>query len=454
MNKAVEPAISVVIPAYNAAEDLRVALEALTSSTSKPAEVILVDDGSTDETIAVARHFGVKILSTDGRRGPAVARNLGAKAARGDILFFLDADVCVHEDTVERVLAAFASDPSLEALIGSYDDAPSCRDFLSQYRNLMHCFVHQDGRRKASTFWSGCGAIRKQSFIEAGGFDASYERPAIEDIELGYRMSFTGRKMVLDPEVQVKHRKRWTFYTLVKTDVLDRGIPWTMLIMRAGRMPNDLNLKWAQRMSVVLVFLMLLTAMIATSYDHGFFLIPLLSLVLLVLGSYWMQGILESRSGLLRTGLFLFLCAFTAVAAHPQLGLVAVVAPVWVGFFLLFLRYKLTKDNEKWRRITGLAYGAYFALTASYLLIRLPRGGATLTFLSLLLVLIALNYRFYLFLFHRLGNLFGMAAIPFHVLYHFYNGVSFTIGALQYHLGHLGSSTNNPPSAGVPKKGK
>lgn len=80
-------------------------------------------------------------------------------------------------------------DTQVDALIGSYDDDPKSPDFISQYRNLMHCSVHQTGRSEASTFWSGCGAIRREVFLESGGFDETYVRPAIEDIELGYRLT-------------------------------------------------------------------------------------------------------------------------------------------------------------------------------------------------------------------------------------------------------------------------
>ena len=107
--------------------------------------------GSTDGSAEVAREFGVTVLSTEGRQGPAKARNLGARQARGEILFFLDADVCARPSTLQRVQSSFEEDPALDALIGSYDDAPSSPDFISQYKNLMHCFVHQSGRRSAST---------------------------------------------------------------------------------------------------------------------------------------------------------------------------------------------------------------------------------------------------------------------------------------------------------------
>ena len=67
--------------------------------------------------------------------------------------------------------------------------------FLSQYKNLVHHFYHHRGKREASTFWSGCGAVRKQAFLDAGGFDVErYTRPSIEDIELGYRLIKAGGK--------------------------------------------------------------------------------------------------------------------------------------------------------------------------------------------------------------------------------------------------------------------
>ncbi|MBI5083979.1 MAG: glycosyltransferase family 2 protein [Acidobacteria bacterium] len=236
--------VSVVIPAYNARETLELCLgNLMESQPSPPYECLVVDDGSTDGSAEIAARYGARVLSTGGRKGPAYARNIGARAAAGNVLLFLDADVTVHPDTVELVRSAFAADPKLDALMGSYDDAPGTEDFLSQYRNLMHCFTHQTSRREACTFWSGCGAIRKDLFLEHGGFDEEFGRPAIEDIELGYRLQQAGRKLMLDREIQVKHLKRWTFLNLLKTDVLDRGIPWTELILRDQRMPNDLNLQ-------------------------------------------------------------------------------------------------------------------------------------------------------------------------------------------------------------------
>lgn len=245
--------VSVIIPAHNAAAYLRQSLEHLARSIRPPDECIVIDDGSTDATAAVARTYGAVVLSLQSRRGPAVARNLAAAQATGDLLFFVDADVCVHPDAITRIMDDFA-DPGLDAAFGSYDASPASPDLISQYRNLRQCFVHQHARRSACTFWTACGAIRRDVFLAFSGFDHEYEHPSIEDIELGYRLVNAQRTILLDKDILVRHLKRWTFWSLLKTDIFDRGIPWTELILRDRRVPNDLNLRAAERLGTLLAW--------------------------------------------------------------------------------------------------------------------------------------------------------------------------------------------------------
>lgn len=246
------PVISVVVPVRNDPDRLRACLTSLGASTLREHEVIVVDDASTDGSADVAAALGATVVRQEHRTGPGTARNRGAAAARGTYVMFVDADVCVHPDTLQRVVAGFESDPRTDALFGSYDLTPADPSFLSQYKNLFHHFVHQRAAREASTFWAGCGAIRRRVFVEAGGFDAAYRRPSIEDIELGVRLVRSGHRIVLDRDVQATHLKRWTLLGLLKSDVWDRGVPWTELILREGRLPNDLNLQTAERVSALL----------------------------------------------------------------------------------------------------------------------------------------------------------------------------------------------------------
>ena len=251
------PAVSIVIAAHNQEILLPRCLEALERSVIQPMECIVVDDGSTDRSAEIAVRYGARVVSTGSRCGPAHARNLGVSVARGDVILFLDSDVCVHPDTIGRMVRHFEHDRCLSAMIGAYDDAPDVANFCSQFRNLLHCYTHRAAKREASTFWSGCGAVRRACFLDVGGFDPSYERPAVEDIEFGARLIAAGGKILLDPAIQVKHLKGWTFWNMIRTDVLDRGIPWAALILRSGSMPDDLNVRWSQRISVTLTGLLI-----------------------------------------------------------------------------------------------------------------------------------------------------------------------------------------------------
>ena len=247
--------LSVVIPVLNGGDKFRRCLASVAAAVPAPAEIIVVADGDSDGAWRAAEEVGMKVIRLAETGGPARARNAGARAARGDVVVFFDADVVIAPDALAQVADAFAREPGLAAVFGSYDDAPAETNFLSQYKNLFHHFVHQTSATEASTFWAGCGAIRRDLFLALGGFDETYRQPSIEDIELGYRLRRAGHVIRLRRSLQVKHLKRWTIRSLLRADVLLRAVPWTELILRDGRFCNDLNLTWAARAAVVLAYL-------------------------------------------------------------------------------------------------------------------------------------------------------------------------------------------------------
>ena len=438
--------ISVVIPSYNGGTQLEACLNAIERLTTPPSQVIVVDDGSTDDSIQKAGARGFQILATTGRQGPATARNLGARAATGDIVFFLDADVCVHPDATERLAAAFA-DPAIDAVIGSYDDDPSSRDFLSQYKNLMHCFVHQNAQAEASTFWSGCGAVRRDLFLAMSGFDDSYKRPAIEDIELGYRLCKAGRRILLDRDLRVKHLKKWTFWGLLKTDVLDRGIPWTELILRDQKMPNDLNVQISQRVSIGLVYLMLAYAAIHAIRFGGYALLPLFTILFILLSSFWSDGAAHRSKGVIAAMIAgaaaIVLCAWQ-IHMRGLIPLVVAIVP------LLFLRHRYDTEG-RWASFNAWFHGLYIAVVVVVSMLYLKDRYFIAAVVVGVVVLATLNNGFYLFLSEKRGRLFALAAFPFHLLYHFYNGVSFLMGSLLWSVRAIQARTGEgaaPPPAG------
>ena len=232
---APHPLFSVIVPAHQIADRLPATLGALDRSdlARESWELIVVDDASGDATAAAAaRYADVLVRLPAGQPfGPAYARNRGADLAHGDILVFIDADVRVRHDTLSRFRAAFVETPEVSAVIGSYDGAAVSRGMVSQYRNLLQHYVHQRNAGPTDAFWGGCGAVRRTAFVEAGGYDEwSFDRPQVEDIELGHRLRAAGRTIVLRPEIQATHLKRWTLGNLIATDIWDQGVPWVRVV--------------------------------------------------------------------------------------------------------------------------------------------------------------------------------------------------------------------------------
>jgi GT2 family glycosyltransferase len=293
------PTLSIIVPVYNGGESFRRCLASLEQFANSAAEIIIVVDGGTDSSYESAQTssqmIGAQVIQLSEAGGPAKARNLGARAATGDILFFMDADVTLAPDTLKQILAVFGIQPQIVALIGSYDDAPGAPNFLSQYKNLFHHYIHQTGCEEASTFWGACGAVRREVFLEIGGFDEAYRYPSIEDIELGYRLKRAGHSIRLCKQVQVKHLKQWQPFNLLRAEIFYRAIPWTELLWRDRQFVNDLNLQTSSRMSIILVYSLLLSIVTSAWSLNALAIAGVISVALLILNRSVYQFFLDKR---------------------------------------------------------------------------------------------------------------------------------------------------------------
>lgn len=277
--------VSIVIPVRNGGRAFRVCLEAAAACAPAAREIIVVDDASDDGSADLAERMGARVMRLPVQRGPALARNRGAAVAAGPILFFVDADVLLPAGAVAQVAAAFAREPGVAAVFGSYDDEPAEPGLVSRYKNLLHHWVHQHANEDATTFWAGCGAVRHEVFAAAGGFDESYARPSIEDIELGARLKARGLSIRLHRSLQAKHLKRWTAASLLRADILDRALPWSALLFRQGALPADLNLRWPARASGAAAPLLLAALVAAPWWPAARIAAPVLALLLLALNA-------------------------------------------------------------------------------------------------------------------------------------------------------------------------
>lgn len=202
------PAVSVVIPAYNAAGTIDLCLQAL-EKQSVPAhtyEVIVVDDGSTDQTPALVRAHPNVRMYTQANAGPAAARNFGAKQARGEIILFTDADCAPEVRWIERMLLPFAR-PEVVGVKGAY---------ISPQRALMARFVqleyedkyeHMQRQEYIDFIDTYAAGYRREVFLANGGFDTMFPTASVEDQEFSFRLARQGLKLVFQPQARVAHLK-------------------------------------------------------------------------------------------------------------------------------------------------------------------------------------------------------------------------------------------------------
>jgi len=211
------PRFSVIIPTYNSIATLIPLLESLKKQTLPDFEVILVDDGSTDGTENVVGQYDIQYHRMPERRGPAAARNYGAKLARSEWLVFTDADTLFADDTVERIDRSL-QECTMDALVGTYAGKPANTGFMPRYKALWEALAI-DGVLTAHnekfvpyTAWAPRpGVVRKEVFERLGGFNESFHGADLEDIDLGYRMAAAGYRNYFVPDIRIQHHYPATF---------------------------------------------------------------------------------------------------------------------------------------------------------------------------------------------------------------------------------------------------
>ncbi len=228
--------ISVVIPVYNGARTLSGCLESLYASQGADFEVIVVDDGSTDATREVASRYPCRVVALPHNVGAAQAKNVGAQAAKGEILFFTDADVHVRPNTLALV-AEVLRDPQVDGVVGLLAETCPYPNFASQFKNLWMHFTYRRQPRRVGLFFTSAAAIRKEIFQREGGFDPHYRGASItEDIEFGQRLLGRGYQIIMDQRLTVEHDKHYDLGEVLRTDFLRaRGLLQTWMRNRLSR---------------------------------------------------------------------------------------------------------------------------------------------------------------------------------------------------------------------------
>lgn len=253
-----DPDVGVIIPVYNGAPTIADCLTALFLSETANFETIVVDDGSCDDTAEIVSRFPVKLIRLERNRGAAAARNAGSAASTAPLLFFLDADIIVPPSFLAGVVRTIRDHPEYSALFCSYTKETIPSNLCSRHKNLTHHWTHQTSSVEAATFCGGFGAIRREVFMEMGGFDSNCR--FLEDIELGYRMHRAGHRIFLAKDLQATHAKVYSLRSFIRSEVFGRAAPWTRLMLKFGIFRNDLNTRVGNVLSVQTVCLLPISA--------------------------------------------------------------------------------------------------------------------------------------------------------------------------------------------------
>jgi glycosyltransferase involved in cell wall biosynthesis len=232
-----ERLISVVVPCRNGGATIGPCLAAAFASDYRRFEVVVVDDGSEDGCAEIVEAFPCKLVRLERRQGVSKARNAGARASCGQLLFFIDADCLLRPDALSRANASYGERRD-RVLGGTYTPLPHDGDFFSVFQSVS---IHHFETRRANPDYVAAHAmvIDAELFRSSGGFvEDSFIGVAasVEDVELSHRLRRAGCELVVDPDIQVQHvfrfslwrslrnavrkARTWTRYSLANRDIL------------------------------------------------------------------------------------------------------------------------------------------------------------------------------------------------------------------------------------------
>jgi len=304
--------ISVIIPVYNGEKTIGSCLDSLLNQVRKPDEIIVIDDSSSDRTKDIVKKHRHVIMLEQMHKGPAAARNFGAKKAKGDILLFTDADCTLHENWVSEMAKPF-DDKAIVGVQGRYSTTQ--KSVIARFVQLeiedrydrMKRFKHID------FIGSYSAGYKKDIFIRSGGFDETFPVASGEDPELSFKLAKAGHKMVFNDKAIVYHNHVTSLGTYLKQK-FSRAY-WRVLLYKKhpDKMASESYTPQTLKVQIAFLFLSLLLAMLyflmpPTAYFSSLFAILLLvSTIPLSLKNFRKDkivGILTPFISILRTAVF------------------------------------------------------------------------------------------------------------------------------------------------------
>jgi GT2 family glycosyltransferase len=326
--------ISIVIPNYNGSQTIGKCLDSIFAKKDHDREVVVVDDSSEDGSLDIIRKYPCRLIQLERRAGASAARNAGAFNSKGDVLFFMDADCLLQQDTLAIIRRDLAAYPPDVVIGGTYTPMPHDPVFFSLFQYAFINYFETKNSGNPDYLATHALAIHTKTFRKLGGFTENF-LPILEDVEFCHRLRRVGFRLVMDPDLQVRHifnlsflgsmrnairkTRYWIVYSLSNKDLLaDSGT--------ASREIKINGVTW------LLTFLLTLLSLL--SGERGFLLpLPVLCAAGIFVNRYLFRAFYKSGGVL-----FAFMSGMYYMMIYP--------AAVWIGAFRGGVQYLTRKKRQ------------------------------------------------------------------------------------------------------------
>jgi len=210
--------MSVIIPVKNSETTIEKCIKSILKSNFRNFELIVVYSDSTDNTINILKKFPVKIINTK-LDGAGIARNLGAKYSKGNILVFVDSDIVVRKNTLKKLYETIKMNSNVDAVVATPDKNKRYKSFISEYENLYLNYSFTRHNKETSNLHSSTFAIRRDVFFKADGFNEKIKGTEQEDREFGERLIRMNFKVWFLKNLKVIHLKEYNINSFVRTRI-------------------------------------------------------------------------------------------------------------------------------------------------------------------------------------------------------------------------------------------
>jgi len=310
-NNSSDPSLSVIIPVFNGSKTLDLLLKSIFKSSYPNFEVIVVDDGSNDNSVKIAKKFPCKVIQKKTNTGAADSRNIGAKVAKSEILLFTDADCILKKDTMTKLVEFFKKGSDIVA--GTYSKLPFNKNNLfSSYHSLL-CYYNYTNSSVA-LFGTHCAAIKRKLFKKLGGFDASINKATVEDLKFQYKLQSLNYNFHLNMKAQVLHNSRHSLIDLLKGYYKRSKFAVKLLLQIKKVAPSrgGYIINYSTAASYLSLFVVL-SSLFLTYFNQFFIWTFLLSLLTFLLSEKKFYSLVENKRKLVKFIPLSFICTLTII---------------------------------------------------------------------------------------------------------------------------------------------